>query len=74
MQWMSNWLMGWAQRVRINETTSSCQPVTSGISQDYILGLVLINDLDVGLEGVLSEFADDAKLGGAIDYIEGREI
>jgi len=47
------------------------------LSQGSIFGLVLfsafINYSDVGLEGVLSKFADDTKLGAAVDSIEGGE-
>ncbi|GAB0180473.1 spindle and kinetochore-associated protein 3 [Grus japonensis] len=32
-----------------------------------------LNDLDVGLEGVMSKFADDTKLGGAVDSVEWGE-
>jgi len=57
------------QRVRVKEVTSGWQRAISEVPQGSILGLdfckVFINDLDVGLEGVLSKFADDTKLTGA---------
>ena len=34
---------------------------------------IFINDLDVGVECTISNFAHDTKLGGAVDSLEGQE-
>ncbi|GAB0190055.1 mitochondrial enolase superfamily member 1 [Grus japonensis] len=74
--WIRNWLDGHTQRLAANGLTSKWRPAMDGIPQESILGLapfnIFISDMVSGIECTLRKFANDTKLCGAVDTLEGR--
>ncbi|TRZ22430.1 hypothetical protein HGM15179_004637 [Zosterops borbonicus] len=74
---IKNCLNGQAQRVVVNEVTSSWQPGTSGVPQGSILRPVFfhifINDQEEGIKYILKQLAEDTELGCCVGLLEGRK-
>ena len=64
-------------RVLFSGSISKWRLVTSGVPQGLVLELVLFNisvgHMDSGIKCTLRKFADDTKLSGAVDMLEGSD-
>jgi len=78
LQWITNWLRGRRQRVRINGTNSTWIDVISGVPQGSVLGpllfVIYINDIDEEIVSKISKFADDTKLCASINNEDDAKL
>ncbi|KAF7248797.1 RNA-directed DNA polymerase from mobile element jockey [Varanus komodoensis] len=65
--WIRAWLTDRKQRVTISGESSEWWPVTSGVPQGSVLGLILFNlfisDMEEGVNSLLIKFAGNTKMG-----------
>ncbi|GAB0185742.1 mitochondrial enolase superfamily member 1 [Grus japonensis] len=71
--WIRNWLDGRAQQVVVNGSVSKWRTATSGVPQGSYWDRHFVGDMDRGIECTLSKFANDTKLCGVVDTLEGRD-
>ncbi|GAB0190685.1 mitochondrial enolase superfamily member 1 [Grus japonensis] len=75
--WIRNWLDVHTQTVAVNSSMFQRRPVTNGVLWGLALGLALFNifvgDMDSGIECTLSKFANNTKLCGVVNMLDGRD-
>ncbi|GAB0183108.1 mitochondrial enolase superfamily member 1 [Grus japonensis] len=74
--WIRNWLDSRTQRVVVNSSMSKRRTVTSGVPLGVLelaLFNIFVSNMDSGIECTLSKFADNTKLCGVVDTLEGRD-
>lgn len=64
------WIDGRTQRLGVKSSCYLCSP---GLSFGLVLLNIFIDDLDLGIEGTLSKFAENTTLGGSVDLLEDRK-
>ena len=73
--WIVSFLESRYQRVAVNQAYSRWADVKSGIPQGSVLGpllfIIYINDMPNGISSFCSIFADDTKISGKVDTING---
>ena len=78
LQWISDFLIGRTQRVKLNNVFSDSRDVLSGIPQGSVLGptlfVIYINDIPDALNSYIRIFADDTKIFRSIQSINDSNI